>query len=244
MRAILKHNEGGMGIFHGVSRARLQLDMKRLTQMALVGSVASFIAFTGMARASDLESPGEEIASATELVRNGNVRAGYDTFLALAKEGNPHAMYHVGAIYHSGLLGDPDLNKAIPWYQQAADAGVIEAQFALGSLYYKGKGLPKDLSKALNYFTVAAEAGLLAAQYNLAMMHTAGLAHSKDYNADEDRSRAYKWFTIVLERIDPNADRSQINDALELLRDEMTSIEIARGREMAKAWLAEHPEAQ
>ena len=78
-------------------------------------------------------------------------------------------------------------------------------------------------AKALNLFTAAADAGLLAAQYNLAMMHTAGLAHTKDYNADEDRPRAYKWFMVVLARLDPSVDRSPINSALELLREEMTS---------------------
>ena len=133
------------------------------------------------------------------------------------------------------------MGKATPWYQQAADAGVIEAQFALGSLYYKGKGLPKDLGRALEYFTSAAEAGLLAAQYNLAMMHTAGLAHTKEYNADQDRQRAYKWFTVVLARIDQDADTSQIIEAMELLRDEMTSIEVDEGKRMAEEWLASNP---
>lgn len=230
-----------MGLIRYASNCRFLSTLKRLMQVLCV---ASYVALTNVAAAADLQKPGAEIATATELVRNGEVQQGYETFLTLARDGNPHAMYHVGAIYHSGLLGEPDLGKAVPWYQQAADAGVVEAQFALGSLYYKGKGLPKDLSKALNYFTSAAEAGLLAAQYNLGMMHTAGLAHTTEYNADEDRSRAYKWFTIVLARIDPDADRSHIDDALGLLRNEMTRIEVVRGEEMAKAWLTENPEAK
>jgi len=202
------------------------------------------IANVNALHASDLAKPGEEIATAVELVTSGQVQDGYNSFLEMAKAGNPHAMYHLGAINHSGMLGGEDLGKAVPWYQQAADAGVLEAQFALGSLYYKGKGVQKDLAKALTLFTSAADAGLLAAQYNLAMMHTAGLAHTKDYNADEDRPRAYKWFMIVLARLDPSMDRSSIDSALELLRDEMTSIEVAHGKEMADKWLAANPEVK
>jgi TPR repeat protein len=191
--------------------------------------------------ASEVAPPGQEIAAAVDLIKDGETQKGFDTFIALAKEGNPHAMYHLGAIYHSGMLGEPELSKATPWYQQAADAGVLEAQFALGSLYYKGKGVPKDLGRALRYFSSAAESGLLAAQYNLAMMHTAGLAHSKEYNADQDRQRAYKWFTVVLARIDPDADTSQIHDAMKLLGEEMTTIEIDQGKKMAEEWLAANP---
>lgn len=204
--------------------------------------VAVSVAHNQDAKASDIAPPGEEIASAVDLIKNGETQKGFDTFMELAQGGNPHAMYHLGAIYHSGMLGEPELSKATPWYQQAADAGVLEAQFALGSLYYKGKGVPKDLGQALHYFSSAAEAGLLAAQYNLAMMHTAGLAHSKEYNADQDRQRAYKWFTVVLARIDPNADTSQINDALKLLGEEMTTIEVDQGQKMAEEWLAANPE--
>ena len=108
-------------------------------------------------------------------------------------------------------------------------------------MYYKGKGVPKDLGRALRYFSSAAESGLLAAQYNLAMMHTAGLAHSKEYNADQDRQRAYKWFTVVLARIEPDADTSQIHDAMKLLGEEMTTIEIDQGKKMAEEWLAANP---
>lgn len=209
----------------------------------LIVVAVSFI-FLGSVKAADLAKPGEEIATAVELVTSGQAQDGYNSFLKLAEAGNPHAMYHLGAINHSGILGEPDLDKAVPWYKQAADAGVLEAQFALGSLYYKGKGVQKDLAQALNYFTAAADAGLLAAQYNLAMMHTAGLAHTKDYNADEDRPRAYKWFTIVLARLDPSLDRSSIDDAMELLREEMTSIEVANGKGMAEKWLAANPEVK
>ncbi len=212
--------------------------------VSVIVFVALSIANIGTLNAAEIAKPSDDIAAAVELVTSGQVQDGYNSFLELAKAGNPHAMYHLGAINHSGMLGGEDLSKALPWYQQAADAGVVEAQFALGSLYYKGKGVQKDLAKALNLFTAAADAGLLAAQYNLAMMHTAGLAHTKDYNADEDRPRAYKWFMIVKARLDPSVDRSSIDSALELLREEMTSIEVANGKEMADKWLAANPEVK
>lgn len=232
------------GYMKPVKRIGYVVAVSKLALMSLAVIAAVSITGVGKSVAANLDAPDENITAAVQLIRNGNVQDGYASFLKLAKAGNPHAMYHLGAINHSGILGEPDLDKAVPWYKQSADAGVLEAQFALGSLYYKGKGVSKDLSQALIYFTAAADAGLLAAQYNLAMMHTAGLAHTKNYNADEDRPRAYKWFTIVLARLDPSQDRSPIDDAMELLREEMTSIEIANGEKMAEDWLAANPEVK
>ncbi len=181
------------------------------------------------------------IADGIALVQAGRIAAARNLFTKLANAGEPHAMYHLGAMYHSGAGGPQDLEQAVYWYRKASDAGALEAKLALGSLFYKGKGVSKDLSKALRLFSEAANAGLLAAQYNLAMMHTAGLAHTKEYNADEDKPRAYKWFTVVLARLPPDNDRTAVQEGIDFRKQDMTPNEIARGQELAREWLTAHP---
>ncbi len=159
-------------------------------------------------------------------------------FSHLAAEGDAKAMYHLGAMSHSGLGGEENLEHAIAWYREAAQRKVPEAQLALGSLLYKGKGTAKDLNQALKLFKAAAEAGLLAAQYNLAMMHTAGLAHSKEYGAQEDKPRAYKWFAIVLAQLADDAEATaNVKEGLTFLKKDMNASEIELGRAMAENWM-------
>ena len=180
------------------------------------------------------------IDDAVALVHAGKGADARAAFAELVKTGNAEAIYHLGALHHAGIGGDPDLTRAVHWYEKAAQAGVVEAKLALGSLLYKGKGIPRDLARALILFTEAAEAGLLSAQYNLAMMHIAGLAHTKEYNADEDKPRAYKWFKIVLTRLDDEDARANVEAGIKFLVKDMTPWEIEQGEEMAAQWLAAH----
>ncbi len=181
------------------------------------------------------------IEDGVTLIHQGRTDEARAVFFELAEDGNAEAMYHLGALHHSGLGGPEDLKQAIVWYRKASMAGVPEAKLALGSLLFNGKGTAKNFSEALTLFSEAAEAGLIAAQYNLALMHAAGLAHSKEYGADEDRPRAYKWFTIVLAQLDEGAERSAVEEGFAVLKNEMTYEEIAQGKALATAWLDSHP---
>lgn len=202
-------------------------------------TLAIFLCLTisGPGKASGLPSVADGIA----LVQSGQYSEARDVFTKLAETGDPEAMYHLGAFHHSGAGGAPDLQTAVRWYSKASEAGNLEAKLALGSLFYKGKGVRKDLSRALTLFSEAANGGLLAAQYNLAMMHTAGLAHTEEYNADEDKPRAYKWFSVVLARLKIEQDRAAVQEGIDFLKKDMTPHEIARGEAMAREWLAAHP---
>ena len=181
------------------------------------------------------------IEDGVALIHEGRADEARGVFFEMAEDGNAEAMYHLGALHHSGLGGPEDLKQAIVWYRKASMAGVPEAKLALGSLLFNGKGTAKNFSEALTLFSEAAEAGLIAAQYNLALMHAAGLAHSKEYGADEDRPRAYKWFTIVLAQLDDGAERAAVEEGFAVLKNEMTYEEIAQGRALATAWLDSHP---
>ena len=66
--------------------------------VAVVVLIVVSIVHPRNSHAADLAKPGEKIAAAVELVTRGQVQDGYNSFLELAKAGNPHAMYHLGAI--------------------------------------------------------------------------------------------------------------------------------------------------
>ena len=204
--------------------------------MGLRLAFALFFAFA-TAGAAQAQSA---IQNGIALVQDGRVAEARTLFLEMAEGGNAEAMYHLGALHHSGLGGPEDLKQAIGWYRKASVAGVPEAKLALGSLLFNGKGTAKNFTEALTLFSEAAEAGLIAAQYNLALMHAAGLAHSKEYGADEDKPRAYKWFTIVLVQLRESEERAAVEEGFAVLKNEMTYEEIAHGKALATAWLDGH----
>src|SRR5690606_10192661 len=55
--------------------------------------------------------------------------------------------------------GVTDIDRAVEFYQQAADKGVPDAQARLGDLYDTGKGVPQDRPQAVRWYRKAAEQG-------------------------------------------------------------------------------------
>ena len=69
-----------------------------------------------------------------------------------AREGNPHAAFHLGTSDEHGRYGAPvNLAQARAWYAHAAEAGHADATYNLGNFIESGKGGAKDvlMSKAL-----------------------------------------------------------------------------------------------
>jgi TPR repeat protein len=69
-----------------------------------------------------------------------------------AREGEPHAAFHLGTSDEHGRHGGPvNLAQARAWYAQAAEAGHADATYNLGTFIESGKGGPKDalIAKAL-----------------------------------------------------------------------------------------------
>ena len=71
----------------------------------------------------------------------------------LAEAGNFQAAYALGMAYQ--IKGDPA--QAVPWYEQAASAGLTEAQILLGTMYAEGSEVPRDLVRAYAWLHKAAE---------------------------------------------------------------------------------------
>ena len=71
----------------------------------------------------------------------------------LAEAGDHQAAYALGMAHQ--IKGEPA--GAVPWYEQAASAGLTEAQILLGTIYAEGSDVPRDLVRAYAWLYKAAE---------------------------------------------------------------------------------------
>ena len=87
------------------------------------------------------------------------------------------------------ILTDPSskpeqINQAVDWLTQAAEAGLDYAQYALGKLYRDGGPVTQDTTQAAIWFAQAAEQGNQYAMYELGKLHL----EIKNFSA------AQRWF--------------------------------------------------
>ena len=83
--------------------------------------------------------------------------------LKQTNENNVYDMTRRGYAYENGTHGvEQDKNKALRWYQKAAEAGDTYAMFVLGNEYASGEN--QDHEKALMWYRKAAEKGLASAK--------------------------------------------------------------------------------
>lgn len=94
---------------------------------------------------------------------------------------NPIADYALAHIYSQGLGVDVDMDKAIKFYQRAADENFVLSYEHLGNLYLLEENDPKKISEALLLFQRAANEDIPTAQYKLGYMYAEGLGVKQDY---------------------------------------------------------------
>ncbi|MGD9477798.1 peptidoglycan-binding protein [Shinella sp. G-2] len=106
-----------------------------------------------------------------------------------AGEGDPLALFEIGARYTEGRGVATDLKEAARWYELAAARGFAPAEYRLANLYEKGQGVERDLNRARQLYEVSAEKGNASAMHNLAVLLATGIGDAApDFNA------AAKWF--------------------------------------------------
>ena len=95
----------------------------------------------------------------------------------LAEDGDYQAAYALGMAFQ--IKGEPA--RAVPWYEQAASAGLTEAQILLGTIYARGIDVPRDLVRAYAWLYRAAEKSSPNAQ--LILESVAGLMTAEEIEA-------------------------------------------------------------
>lgn len=67
----------------------------------------------------------------------------------------PMAMYLLGGMYEAGRGVDKNMEQALTYLTQAADAGYAPALCYLGDMYYEGRGVAQDYAKAIECYNKA-----------------------------------------------------------------------------------------
>jgi len=108
-----------------------------------------------------------------------------------ARAGDPKAEYEIGLRYANGAGVAQDWEKAMSWFERAANRGIASAQWRLGLGYVRGIGLDRDNAKAVAWFKRAANQGHIGAQRALGDLYFTGVGVRQDY------VRAYVWYAIT-----------------------------------------------
>ena len=67
-------------------------------------------------------------------------------------QNDPLGQYELGNLYYDGLGLKKDIEKALDWYNKAADNNCSDALYKLGEIYEQGKNVKKNIKMALKYY--------------------------------------------------------------------------------------------
>lgn len=108
-----------------------------------------------------------------------------------AAAGNAYDQLNLGAAYDNGIGVTRDIDKALYWYQKAAEQGVAEAQFNLAHLM-----VSEEMSAvvAAEWMRKAAEQGMVDAEYLM------GVSYAEGIGVAIDRREARRWLQQAVEK--------------------------------------------
>ncbi len=121
----------------------------------------------------------------------GDYESTFDTFRALAEEGDPAAQWRVGFIFEFRQ----EVDEAVKWYRRAAEGGYALGQVSLAFAYASGRiGTERSSEEAARWFARSikgvrqlAEEGDGHAQFFLSTLYTIG------HGVEQDRLQAHMW---------------------------------------------------
>lgn len=119
-----------------------------------------------------------------------------------AENGVLPALKFLGDIYLDGYEEndiEPDLEKAIEYYEKASAGGMDEALLELGYLYCSGQYMEPDYVKGIEYYKRAADMGNTTALGNL------GMSYCKGYGVEQDEKTGFVYFLKAAEGGHPDA---------------------------------------
>ena len=100
--------------------------------------------------------------------------------LELAEGGDADVQNEVAMAFLLGNGTQQDLERALHWFQTAADADHSRALYNLGILYQQGQYVSQDYRLAYDYFMKAAKRGFPEAQMSLGWLYERGLGTGKN----------------------------------------------------------------
>ena len=158
----------------------------------------------------------------------GTVRDSYKAFRYLdyaAQNGKstPESNRALAEFYILGEVVPQNFEKAVKWYEDAANEGDSKAQLELGYLYFTGRGVEQDYSIAFKWFQKAALNNYNMAQYNMGIMWYTGSGTDTS-----DLARAYAWLSIAAANSYPQAVAAR-----DYLKSTLSREELQRAQSVA-----------
>lgn len=124
-----------------------------------------------------------------EAYKRRDYATAYQEFLPEAEQGRAEAQNILGTMHLYGWGVPKDPQKAVTWFQKAADQGFAPAQYFLGNQYRIGReGVPQDKKEAITLYRRAAEQNYAPAQHEL------GLIYERGEIVPQDSNEAAKWY--------------------------------------------------
>ncbi len=111
-------------------------------------------------------------------------------FELAANAGNVKGCTIVGAMYEKGRGAAPSLERALYWYEKAADKGSVDAQLWAANIY-ADRHTPAGDQRAVHLYQQAANAGNVHAAFRLAGLYAAGRGTEASYQLAE------KWMIVA-----------------------------------------------
>lgn len=109
------------------------------------------------------------------------------------------AMFGLGKLHETGLLGTRDLPQALRWFAAAARAGSVDGMVELATGHYLGRGVVRDRAAAAHWYREAAKGGDVGAQYLIASMYETG------DGVERDLRLARYWYDVAAKNGDEAA---------------------------------------
>ncbi len=124
--------------------------------------------------AAEAGYPAAQVNSGMLLGRLGDQEAEFRMYNAAANGGNILASYNLGVAYRDGLGTQPNVDKALQWFEKAAVAGDDTAAFNIAVIYDEGQMLAEENQTAIAWYDLATARGNVDAMVNLGIMLETG----------------------------------------------------------------------
>jgi hypothetical protein len=117
----------------------------------------------------------------------------FEQALSSAADGNVDSQYKLANMYAMGIGTNTDPERALQWYQRAAQRGHDKAQYKLARLLYSDLEETSDAPAAFAWFLSSAKQNYAPAQYYVAEMYALGRG------VERDLEQALLWYRKAAE---------------------------------------------
>ncbi len=150
----------------------------------------------------------------------------FERLLNDAENGVLPALKFLGDIYLNGYKEndiEPNLEKAIEYYEKAADKGMEDTLLDLGYIYCSGQYMEPDYKKGMVYYERAAALGNTTALGNLGMVYCQG------FGVKKDEKKGFEYFIEAAKGGHPLA----MQQVSEMYRD---GVGVEKSEELSAYW--------